>query len=335
MLPKVVPLSRFGMGVTEAGEWINSVSGLAAGGAPQTDQRGISDPPWGAVLMNRLLHDVREITGEPRLEPNCSFVWIGDAGVNRLDRHTDRDGLDVTVHIPCAPTDGWPLHLEDSDSPGGEFVWSGMPGTVLISDGKVRPHWRPRMRTGAAGVLLLHFSRPGGVVEKRGLFTPRECEHICAIAEAKDFALGRVEQRKGDGHDSAVRQKSRLTNVTSVTNAWIMERLHSLAKRVHPEIKRLPTAQFASYDTGHHFVWHADKSSEDTHEDIRPRRVSTSVMLTPADSGGVLEIKGYGQCLGDPGDGWAFPSFQTLHRVTPVEAGKRRSLVGWHHRKDT
>lgn len=79
-----------------------------------------------------------------------------------------------------------------------------------------------------------------------------------------------------------------------------------------------------------HYDWHVD---EYIHNLTPPRKLSMSLLLSdPAEyKGGELQIQ-YGA---EPttleqvqGRAWFFPSYM-LHRVTPVTAGVRRSLVLW------
>jgi PKHD-type hydroxylase len=84
-------------------------------------------------------------------------------------------------------------------------------------------------------------------------------------------------------------------------------------------------------DTGGHYGWHTDSSSQDSGV---PRKLSMVLLLsepsefeggefqvkTTSDEAQTLELK--------RGRAWFFPSY-TLHRVTPVTKGVRRSLVLW------
>lgn len=92
-------------------------------------------------------------------------------------------------------------------------------------------------------------------------------------------------------------------------------------------------AQLTLYksDTENHYNWHCDASVEDRNV---PRKLSMSLLLSHTNEfkGGDLQIK---EISDDPvtleqkrGRAWFFPSY-VLHRVTPVTAGIRRSLVLW------
>ena len=69
--------------------------------------------------------------------------------------------------------------------------------------------------------------------------------------------------------------------------------------------------------------WHIDRD----HGDPDDYRVATmSVMLTPADLGGILELEDHGLVHQRAGDAVIFSS-STRHRVTPVLSGERTTLV--------
>lgn len=87
---------------------------------------------------------------------------------------------------------------------------------------------------------------------------------------------------------------------------------------------------YKSTDQGH-YDWHIDTALTDCNA---PRKLSMSLLLSnPSDfEGGELQIK---TCSDEvrtlemvKGRAWFFPSY-TLHRVTPVTKGVRRSLVLW------
>jgi PKHD-type hydroxylase len=101
------------------------------------------------------------------------------------------------------------------------------------------------------------------------------------------------------------------------------------------ELSALAPMQYAVYDQAEqaHFDWHTDYGREKGHEQHRPRKLSLSLQLSdPARyEGGELQAKVRAQIDIAPktrGAVIAFPSY-VLHRVTPVTAGVRKSLVIW------
>jgi PKHD-type hydroxylase len=77
-----------------------------------------------------------------------------------------------------------------------------------------------------------------------------------------------------------------------------------------------------------HYDWHVDAGAE-----WATRKLSLVVFLSEPDDyeGGVLEIAGAGNVARpEPGSGVVLPSF-LAHRVTPVTAGERITVVAWMH----
>lgn len=111
------------------------------------------------------------------------------------------------------------------------------------------------------------------------------------------------------------------------------ERLDSIIYDVndahfHFDLNSLAELQFARYGVGDHFGWHMDMRGEQP-----PRKFALVIGLSEAGEyeGGRLEVQ----------NGNHTPSFRlkagmmialpawTLHRVTPITAGVRRTLVAW------
>jgi len=97
------------------------------------------------------------------------------------------------------------------------------------------------------------------------------------------------------------------------------------------EIVDLEPIQYTVYHgaEGGHYDWHVDQSANSP----SPRKISISIQLTdPAQYEGCnLELQDSPQIWVAPrerGTAIAFPSY-TLHRVTPIVSGTRKSLVVW------
>ncbi len=83
------------------------------------------------------------------------------------------------------------------------------------------------------------------------------------------------------------------------------------------------------YEGGGHYDWHVDIGPQN----ISHRKVSVTIQLSDSDEyeGGELELwtgNGYHVMPRGKGVSTFFPSF-TMHRVTPVTKGTRKSLVLW------
>jgi PKHD-type hydroxylase len=101
------------------------------------------------------------------------------------------------------------------------------------------------------------------------------------------------------------------------------------------DLSGLAPMQFAVYDASEqgHFDWHTDYGREKGHEQHEPRKLSLSLQLSGPDQyqGGELQAKvRAGTEIAPKARGTliAFPSY-VLHRVTPITAGSRKSLVIW------
>lgn len=329
-LPAVVPLSTFGLTVQDLARWPDDGPVTSPKGGFLTRQRGHGRPPMGERLIRDLLPKVRKLLSEPGLEVANSYGWTGDREMHVVRPHTDREGLDVTLHFPAAPAGGWNLHLRDRRVAGGEFVWDGTPGSVLISDGRVRMHWRPLQVIGPTSVLLLHYTRPHGVLERRGLLSADEISAILDTGEGLTFSAGATT----DGKDGRRLSDERKALASSYREPATLRKFDDLARDLHPDLKPLRYLNVLRSDVGMRHHWQLDSSGDPEAAPIDPRQITTVALLETAEAGGVFEIKGYGALEGEPGDAWAFPSKTARHRVTEVTRGRRQSLVGWHHRLD-
>lgn len=87
---------------------------------------------------------------------------------------------------------------------------------------------------------------------------------------------------------------------------------------------------YSAHDSGH-YDWHIDAAPQDKSV---PRKLSIAMLLSdPAEfEGGEFQVKTCSDQISTletrKGRAWFFPSY-TLHRVTPVTKGVRRSLVLW------
>ncbi len=116
---------------------------------------------------------------------------------------------------------------------------------------------------------------------------------------------------------------------------WIYQRLFAVAKDANShnwrfELARSECLQFARYGAAQHYNWHMDLASRGP---TSLRKLSLTVQLSaPEDyEGGDLEFKLDQEVTKAPRDQGVvtlFPSY-VLHRVAPVTAGVRYSLVHW------
>ncbi|MCX7890901.1 MAG: 2OG-Fe(II) oxygenase [Burkholderiales bacterium] len=168
---------------------------------------------------------------------------------------------------------------------------------------------------------------PHVIQVRSGAFTPDECARIVAIGEALPAQAGGVE--KGD----STYRVSRISWIVPAPDThWLFHRLallfHEANARYGFDLAGFVDAlQYTVYGPGEHFGWHMDLGPDRT----AARKLSMSVQLTAGSdySGGALEFVGMaGGGARAPGDAIIFPAYMA-HRVTPIEAGIRRSLVAW------
>lgn len=164
-----------------------------------------------------------------------------------------------------------------------------------------------------------------------GLLTEPEMDQLIA-----DHASALGEGRLGTGGTAAEIRRSRVTFLDVERYAWLYQRIWQAAQELNHKYfnveifgitERIQLARYDGADRGF-YTWHTDFS------DLAPRRkLSMSVQLSRSENyeGGDLELlfrdapyrtdRSRGALI-------AFPSF-ALHRVTPVTAGERWSLVSW------
>jgi len=161
-------------------------------------------------------------------------------------------------------------------------------------------------------------------------FTPDECDSIIEIAnrQRRDTAetLGRSGQTKRDsgvtflypsGHTDWIFR--RLTDTVTTANKFFEFDLTCFAEGI----------QFTEYlAPGGKYDWHVDAGPG-----VDVRKLSLTIQLTDPDDyeGGELELNPDGEPVvmnKVRGRAFVFPSW-TLHRVKPVTAGVRHSLVAW------
>jgi len=147
----------------------------------------------------------------------------------------------------------------------------------------------------------------------------------------------------GMGEETATVTKIRESKVAWIDNThesrWIYDRLAYVARGLNGQFYKFDLYGFSEHmqftvyeeDSGGHYTWHID-SGGGSHS-TPPRKLSLVLQLSdPSEyEGGDLEIFTSSEPTKiDKKKGLiaAFPSY-TLHRVTPITKGTRRSLVVW------
>jgi len=111
----------------------------------------------------------------------------------------------------------------------------------------------------------------------------------------------------------------------------------------HFDIDCSQGVQFGIYGEGGHYDWHKDEYDLPFGDDSRPqwqglgRKLTAAACLNAGDeyTGGDFEVKDpWGRVetldvMRNPGTVVVFPAY-VIHRVSPVTAGTRYSIVSWH-----
>ena len=175
----------------------------------------------------------------------------------------------------------------------------------------------------------------GPLVVWKNAFTAKEVETIVAYGDQLKPMKAELAGRK-DAIDHL-----RITRVAWILKQpeiqWLHARLEEMVLRINAQFYRYDLFglnepfQYTIYDAGEggYYKWHVDMGEKN----YEPRKISLSLQLSdPSDyEGGDLELEvGDGPVSAEKAVGTliAFPSY-VLHRVTPVTAGLRKSLVIW------
>lgn len=163
-----------------------------------------------------------------------------------------------------------------------------------------------------------------------GGFTDEELDELVSYGDSLEKAPGTV------GSEGAVRDGMRRSTVSWIPyDHWVTERFAWIGRQLNSRYfgfelwGACEMIQFTTYGAGgDHYDWHQDMG-----ESVAPRKLSLVLLLSDEKDydGGVLQLY-HSQVPEDlprkRGTVYAFPSW-TLHRVTPVTRGTRRSLVSW------
>ena len=169
------------------------------------------------------------------------------------------------------------------------------------------------------------MNKPLLIAMHPGLFSAEECRRVASLS--LKFKPGTT-----TGDDS--HRVSDIAWLEESENAWVYERLDGAVARTPLRVISSPhpdSIQYTRYGVGGRYRVHRDSDWPATYRS-RIRVLSTTVIIQPADRGGLLRLIPDG---GEPvpirlkiGDAVLFPS-RAKHEVTEVEKGQRISLVRW------
>lgn len=167
------------------------------------------------------------------------------------------------------------------------------------------------------------------------LFLPHELDRIEARWNAGTSETATVAGSAEQKADESLRKSSLVFLPPDPESHWIFSKLEMVAQQSNYERFGFDVTgfhellQLAEYGEGDFFTWHMDFGPGM----ISHRKLSLTVQLSEADAyeGGDLQFMINDRIETAPrtrGSVVIFPSF-VMHRVTPVTAGIRRSIVGW------
>jgi PKHD-type hydroxylase len=173
----------------------------------------------------------------------------------------------------------------------------------------------------------------------RNAFTTEELDKIIEHGDSLEKMKASIGGGTPDDDISAIRESTNSWIQYDNDTNWIYDRLAYVARQINGQFYRFnlhgfnEDLQYTVYnsESNGHYTWHLDSGV--TIDGMPPRKLSLVLQLSdPADyEGGDLEIMTSStpqQVVKERGIIAAFPSY-TLHRVTPVTAGIRKSLVVW------
>jgi len=191
----------------------------------------------------------------------------------------------------------------------------------------------------------------------KSALTPKFCDEVIAFATSKKQQMARTggyEKTKLDKKDYLDLKKKRDSDLVWLTEPWIFKEIHPYVVEANKnagwnfEWHKSESCQFTLYTLNQFYDWHADSDTpyEKGDDKGKIRKISMTCQLTDGSEyeGGELEFdfRNYDPHMRDEskhvvqckeilpkGSIIVFPS-HIYHRVKPVIAGVRYSLVAWH-----
>ena len=193
-----------------------------------------------------------------------------------------------------------------------------------------------------------------------GVLTPKFCDDVIAYANSQKEVMARTGgygDRKLKKEEVKDLKRKRNSDLVWLNDTWIYKELHPYVHKANEmagwnfEWERSESCQFTKYKHNQYYDWHSDSWHKPYDRPGNPehgkiRKLSMTCQLTDGSeyTGGELEFdfRNYDPHMRDEskhlrrakeilptGSIIVFPSF-VWHRVKPVTAGTRYSLVVWH-----
>ena len=193
-----------------------------------------------------------------------------------------------------------------------------------------------------------------------GVLTPKFCDDVIAYANSQEEVMARTggyNKEKLNKDEVKNMQRKRKSDLVWLDDTWIYKELHPYVHMANKNAgwnfdwERSESCQFTKYKHNQYYDWHSDSWHKPYDRPGNPehgkiRKLSMTCQLTDGSeyTGGELEFdfRNYDPHMRDEsqhlrrakeilpkGSIIVFPSF-VWHRVKPVTAGTRYSLVVWH-----
>jgi PKHD-type hydroxylase len=185
-----------------------------------------------------------------------------------------------------------------------------------VTNQKENPQWRP-----------LYFP---AIAEK--LLAKEDCERIIATAHDLGFQPATILSTQGEQQDTGIRS-CEVVNLTSKAYPDVYQFVGAAIKQVNDRQYRfglsgLEPISVMRYTEGSFFREHSDLGYQ--YDQSAGRKISFVAQLSEGDAyeGGELVLFGEEVMPRTQGSAFVFPSWLP-HRVDPLTAGIRYTLVGW------
>jgi hypothetical protein len=222
---------------------------------------GVSSLPIVDNLYNTLTPIVESITGLKLIKEN-SYSRIYNVG-STLNKHIDRDGLDITVSLQIENTTGLPQPVFCENYSGEVKEASLNNGDFVIIRGRDLSHWRNPMESlkpnGQLICSFFHWRIAGkDTLSVPNFLSPSTCKSIIKAAEIKGFEKSQVIVDGKNTHDDYSRSSSTM---------WFEDTWHisEILKNTIPEVAGLKVEgwQLVKYNVGEEFKAHLDCLNKD------------------------------------------------------------------------
>ena len=175
------------------------------------------------------------------------------------------------------------------------------------------------------------------------MFTKEECEKIIALTETiegKDATTGYGGIKTASQRDNKIRSATEYPVYPTEETEWLYGKIIDIIKIANDEYFKYDISHLVSplslmcYDSDReisgHYDWHRDVGDGNT----STRKISITIQLSDENDYEECDLivvdSGQHVAVREQGSISLFPSY-VMHRVNPVENGKRYALVTWIH----